>query len=105
MSPGCSLCVSELRLCRYLVLATVNIFDGEYVNTYGKDFFMNAPVWKVEELTGGDVLVQLSQEIAPASKNAMDAENIALYFQPTGLKCINWPVNKYFEFPKGFPER
>ena len=78
----------------------VNIFDSEYVNKYGKDFFTNAPVWKVEEITNGGMLVQLSPEISPASKKAINVENIAHYFKRAGLKYIAWPTNKYFKLPE-----
>jgi hypothetical protein len=89
-----------LRVRRIQELYWANIFDKGYVGIYGKGFFENAPVWKTEELANGGYLVQLNPEIAPASKKAIDVENIAKYFQPAGLKYIGWPTNKFFKRPK-----
>jgi hypothetical protein len=90
----------SLRTRRIQELYWANIFDSEYVRTYGKKFFLNAPVYKVEELADNGVLIQLSPEIAPASKKAINVDEIAKYFQVAGLKFISWPTNRYFKLPK-----
>jgi hypothetical protein len=90
----------SLRIRRIQELYWANLFDSEYVRTYGKDFFLNAPVWKVEDLADNGILIQLSPEIAPASKKAIDVEKIAHHFQGAGVKSISWPTNRYFKFPK-----
>jgi hypothetical protein len=89
-----------LKTKRIQELYWANFFNKEYVQIYGKDFFLNAPVWKVEELKNGGVLVQLSSKIAPASEKSIDQIKIAEYFQSTGLKLLAYPVAKYFKIPK-----
>jgi hypothetical protein len=34
----------------------VNFFGSDYVTHYGRDFFLNAPGWKIEELESGSIL-------------------------------------------------
>ena len=90
----------SLQTRRIQELYWANLFALEYVRTYGREFFLNAPVWKVEELSNGGILIQLSAEISPASEKAINVEKIARYFQEAGLKSISWPTNRYFRFPK-----
>lgn len=89
-----------LQTRRIQELYWANFFDKEYVQLYGKDFFLKAPVWKVEGLQNGGMLVQLSSKIAPASEKSVDQEKIGEYFQPAGLKLLAYPVSKYFKIPK-----
>jgi hypothetical protein len=89
-----------LKTKRIQELYWANFFNKEYVQLYGKEFFLNAPVWKVEELENGGMLVQLSPKIAPASEKSIDQIKIAEYFQSTGLKLLAYPVAKYFKIPK-----
>ena len=88
-----------LKTKRIQELYWANFFDKEYVKHYGKDFFLKAPVWKVEEMENGGVLVQLSSKIAPASEKSIDQIKIAEYFQSAGLKLLAYPVAKYFKIP------
>ena len=56
-----------------------NFFGPEYVDKLGKEYLMNAPGWKVEELKDGGVLYVLSPNMAGTGPKAV-VEQVKQYF-------------------------
>lgn len=75
-----------------------NFFGPEYVAKYGKDFFLDAPVWKTEELTDGGMLVQLSPNLMDTSID-LDLQELSQYFYPVGVRVLAWPKLVLFTDP------
>ena len=65
---------------------------------YGKAFFLNAPVWKTEELADGGILVQLSPNLMDTSID-LDLQTLSQYFYPVGVRVLAWPKLVLFTGP------
>ena len=67
-----------------------NFFGPEYVAKYGREFLLNAPGWKKEELHDGGVLLQLSPRITETDQGP-ELQELANYFAPVGVRNLGWP--------------
>ncbi len=68
----------------------VNFFGPEYVEKYGREFLLNAPGWKKEELSDGGLLLQLSPHISQTDQETT-LQDLANYFAPVGGRYLGWP--------------
>jgi hypothetical protein len=68
----------------------VNFFGPEYVAKYGREFLLNAPGWKKEELHDGGVFYQLSPLITETDQGRQ-LQELADYFAPVGVRNLAWP--------------
>lgn len=67
-----------------------NFFGPEYVAKYGREFLLNAPGWKKEELHDGGVFYQLSPQITETDQGP-ELQELADYFAPVGVRNLAWP--------------
>jgi hypothetical protein len=58
----------------------VNVFGPSYVEKYGRDFLLNAPGFKKEELEGGSILYQVTEGFAPWEASDPPPEEVESYF-------------------------
>ena len=63
-----------------LVVNWVNVFGPAYVDTYGRDFLLNAPGFLTEELAGGFILYQVTNEFGPRGAENPPPHEVERYF-------------------------
>lgn len=72
----------NLNKLELVSLGWANYFGPEYVNKYGKDFFMSAPGYKKQELPDGGILYLVSKDfITTDIKDAPTKEVVTNYFE------------------------
>ncbi len=77
-----------------------NIFGPSYVERYGRDFFLNAPGWKVEELSDGGVEYAPEQSFLQwtAGSPTIQLEKAINYFRKQFPRIKQFPA-----MPVGLP--
>jgi hypothetical protein len=81
----------------------INIFGKKYIDHYGRDYFMDAPGYKIEELKNGGVFYQPTNSlIIQDDENAISQENVINYFQMNDkIKSLKYvPVYRREILPK-----
>ncbi|MFP3853202.1 MAG: hypothetical protein ACLFWD_02790 [Anaerolineales bacterium] len=68
----------------------LNIFGAPYVEKYGKEFLMSAPVHSTRALEDGGVELRLGRRL-DQDDDEVSVEEIIEYFKPAGLKYLAWP--------------
>jgi hypothetical protein len=68
-----------------------NLFGSKYVDKFGKRFLLEAPAWKVEELNGATINLQLAPNFLASQSDSEVQEDILRYFIPVGVKEVTWP--------------
>jgi len=65
----------------------------DYVNKFGKEYFLNAPVWKKETLPDGGIFLQTNEHITKSSEIST-LDEVRSYFSKIGVKFISWAHEK-----------
>ena len=80
--------IKEAVKTQLKVIGWANFFGPSFVETYGRDFLLGLPGWKVEELADGGVFHQLSPAItADDPKSALELRRrVEKYCADRGLK-------------------
>lgn len=68
----------------------LNLFGTPYVEKYGKEFLMNAPVHSTRALEDGGVELRLGKRL-DQDDDEVSVDEIIEYFKPAGLKYLAWP--------------
>lgn len=75
-----------------------NFYGAEYVKKYGRDFFLNAPGWKKEELPNGGIVYILSPGVFDKT-GFVSPKEVARYFREKAKVKIYQPITKLPKFP------
>jgi len=79
----------EIATLSSLKIMWANFYGPEYVDKYGREFLLNAPGWKKEELNDGGIAYIISPNYLNRTE-IVSAKEITAYFKPkTKVKIYN----------------
>jgi len=87
----------EVLACKTKTIYWSTFFGPNFVNKYGREYFLNAPTWKKSELSDGGVLIQLNENL----KNPRDfvaLDEVKKYFSAIGVGNISWPNKNLYKW-------
>ncbi|MFQ6039871.1 MAG: hypothetical protein ACE5PV_03360 [Candidatus Poribacteria bacterium] len=72
-------------------LMWANFYGPEYVRKYGREFLLNAPGWRKEELDDGGIAYIISPSYLKRAE-IVSAKEITAYFKPTANVKLYKPI-------------
>jgi len=69
----------------------LNLLGKPYVEKFGRQVLLAAPVFHTESLEGGGISLQLGQQFTNPQSGPPPAE-VLKYFRPLGVRYLTWPT-------------